>query len=90
MKHLKRCKHCTEWTDGSLDACTHCGHELDKEYKAEVQKRLELGDPRMPVIRVREGDPLWLKALKRPVQLVQLVLYGIIALLVYLTTVFAH
>ncbi|MEQ9186890.1 MAG: hypothetical protein RLP15_04090 [Cryomorphaceae bacterium] len=88
--HLKRCAQCENWTDGSLTHCTFCGHEHDQQYKAEIKKREDQGDPRVPIIQVRNEDPLWLKVFKRPVQIVQLILYAIVAFLVYLTTVFAH
>ena len=88
--HLKRCKNCGKWTDGKLDHCNHCDHELDVEYKKEVQKRMDLGDPKLPIIQVRDHDPFWLKIAKRPIQEAQLILYAIMAFLVYLTTTFAH
>ena len=90
MKHQKRCANCGKWTDGSLNNCTFCGFEHDQRYKQEVRKREERGDPRVPIIQVNENDPLWLKIIKRPVQLIQLILYAIIAFLVYLSTAFAH
>ncbi len=88
--HLKRCTYCEQWTDGAKEYCEHCGHEHDKQHKEEVKKRTERGDPRLPIIQVQSHDPIWLKILKRPVQVAQLILYAFIAFLVYLTTVFAH
>lgn len=88
--HLKRCKECNRWTDGSEKICVYCGHDHNKIHREEVKKRKENGDLTVPVLRVNESDPLWLKIAKRPVQLVQLILYGIIAFLVYLSTAFAH
>lgn len=90
MKHLKRCAQCGKWTDGSLEYCAFCGYEHDREYKKEVKKRRDRGDLRIPILRINPSDPTWLKVLKRPVQVVQLVLYAIIAFLVYLSTAFAH
>ena len=88
--HLKRCAYCEKWTVGAQEFCTYCGHEHDKQYKEEIKKRIERGDPRVPIIKVNDEDPFWVKIWKRPVQVVQLVLYAIVAFLVYLTTVFAH
>jgi len=88
--HLKRCKNCREWTNGKLDHCTFCGAELDAEYKKEIQKRIDLGDPKVPLLQVHDHDPVWLKLVKRPIQVAQLIFYAIIAFLVYLTTTFAH
>lgn len=89
-KHLKRCKSCSKWTDGASEFCLYCGFEHDKVANEERQARAEKGDHRVPIIQVYPNDKTWVKILKRPVQLVQLILYGIIAFLVYLTTVFAH
>lgn len=90
QNHLKRCADCNQWTDGSLDKCSHCGAQLDKKYKEEIKRREEMGDPRLPIIQIDKSDPIWIKVIKRPIQLVQIVVYAIIAFLVYLTTVFAH
>lgn len=90
MDHLKRCKACGKWTDGTLSFCTFCGYEHDREYKKEVQKRKDAEESRIPILRIHDSDPTWLKILKRPIQMVQLVLYAIIAFLVYLSTAFAH
>ena len=89
-KHLKRCKNCNNWTDGKLDNCSFCGAELDAEYKKEIQKRNDLGDPKVPLIQIHEHDPFWVKIAKRPIQVAQLIFCAIIAFLIYLTTTFAH
>lgn len=89
-KHLKRCSSCGKWTDGAMHQCLFCGEEHDKQYKEERRIRSEKGDHRVPILMIHPEDKLWLKIVKRPIQLVQLVLYAIIAFLVYLTTVFAH
>lgn len=67
-----------------------CGFEHDKKAEEERRLRAEKGDHRVPIIAVNPDDSAWIKILKRPIQLVQLVLYAIVAFLVYLTTVFAH
>lgn len=88
--HLKRCEHCNAWTDGNKTHCEHCRGELNEVYKREVKAREDQGDPRLPIIQIKANDPTWVKIAKRPIQLVQLVAYAIIAFLVYLTTIFAH
>lgn len=88
--HLKRCKSCNQWTDGGKPNCEHCGSELNKVEKEEIRKRKQIDDIHVPVWRTNADDPTWLKVLKVPVQMVQLVLYGIVAFLIYLSTVFAH
>lgn len=88
--HLKRCSSCNQWTDGDLKACEHCGHEHNKAYKEALHKRRQAEDIHIPVWRTKPEDPVWLKVVKRPVQAVQLALYGIVAFLIYLSTAFAH
>lgn len=88
--HIKKCKQCGEWTDGNRNTCSFCGTELDSQYKKEIQRRIDLGDPTVPLIQVNDDDPLWMKIAKRPIQVAQLIFYAVLAFLVYLTTIFAH
>jgi hypothetical protein len=88
--HLKRCKECNRWTDGTEKICAYCGHDHNRVYREEIQKRKLNGDLSVPLLKINETDPLWLKIIKKPIQVIQLVLYGCIAFLVYLSTAFAH
>jgi hypothetical protein len=63
---------------------------LMQNTKREIQKRNDLGDPKVPLIQIHEHDPFWVKIAKRPIQVAQLIFYSIIAFLIYLTTIFAH
>ncbi len=88
--HLKRCKECNQWTDGTSAICECCGHDHNKVYREEVAKRKLNGDLTVPVLKIKESDPLWLKIVKKPIQVFQLILYAIIGFLIYLSTAFAH
>ncbi|MDP4662388.1 MAG: hypothetical protein NWS74_01890 [Salibacteraceae bacterium] len=88
--HLKRCKECNRWTDGKSAICAYCGHDHDKVYREEVEKRKLNGDVSVPVLKINESDALWLKIVKKPIQVFQLILYALIGFLIYLSTAFAH
>lgn len=88
--HQKRCPDCNEWFDASLDICNHCGFEHRKKIKKELQKRRDLSDFSVPIWQVHPNDPIWLQIVKRPIQVVQLILYAIVAFFIYLSTACAH
>jgi len=88
--HVKRCPECDEWTDAKLDNCTHCGFPIHEARRSEIKKRRQVDDIHIPIWRINKDDPFWLKIFKRPVQLVQLALYLIVAFFIYLATAFAH
>lgn len=88
--HEKRCPSCGQWTDGHQSLCTHCGYDHKEEQRTAFKRRREVDDLHIPIWRSEPSDPWWLTIAKRPVQLVQLVLYGIVAFLIYLGTAFAH
>jgi len=90
VDHLKRCKQCNKWTDGDLAFCSYCGFEHNLEANKEKEERKKKGDIDVPILRIHDTDPTWLKVVKRPFQVIQLVLYAIIGFLIYLSTAFAH
>jgi len=88
--HLKRCPSCDQWTNSKLEQCESCGFEIHAARRAEVNKRREVDDIHIPIWRIKETDPTWLKAVKRPIQIVQLLLYTIVGFFIYLSTSLAH
>jgi len=90
QNHQRRCKECGHWHEASLKHCPECGAEQNKEVRAEVKKRLQVEDISVPVWRISPDDPLLMKIVKKPVQILQLILWAIIGFLVYLSTAFAH
>lgn len=88
--HQKRCKNCNHWFNGIEKTCPKCGEEHNKKYRQEIENRKLNGDLTVPVWKIHDNDPLWLIVIKKPVQVIQLMLYAIIAFLVYLSTAFAH
>ncbi|MEZ4722820.1 MAG: hypothetical protein R2813_13185 [Flavobacteriales bacterium] len=87
---MKRCSHCGQWAEGKPKVCPSCGNEFDKSYKKEIEERRKADDIHIPLWRIKPEDPIWLKIAKRPIQLVQLLFYSIVAFFIYLSTAFAH
>ena len=88
--HLRGCPKCQSWMDAEIETCPTCGFELLKERRAEIKKRQEVDDLHIPIWRINISDPLWLKIVKRPIQIVQLLLYAIVGFFIYLSTSLAH
>lgn len=86
----RKCPKCSEWTEGNEPVCLKCGHDFKQAHQVEIQKRLNTDDLHIPVWRIKPQDGVWLRILKRPVQVIQLMLYAVISFLVYLSTAFAH
>ena len=88
--HVKKCQACGIYTDAKIENCAHCGHLIHETRRKELKKRGAVEDIHIPIWRINKEDPIWLQILKRPIQLVQLMLYGIVAFFIYLATAFAH
>ena len=88
--NLKRCPSCDSWTNSKLDSCESCGFEIHAERRKEIAKRRKAEDLHVPIWRIKPNDPVWLKIIKRPIQIVQLLLYTIVGFFIYLSTSLAH
>ena len=89
MKQIK-CPHCGSWTSLTDEKCDICQSHVEDLHREERKQREHTEKNSLPILEINEDDTPISRLWKRPVQIAQLIFFGVLSTIAAIASSTVH